>query len=185
MTMFAQPMRSSGSVDEELLALAKLEATSNAIRLRIAGLAPDQLYRGTGDELTISELMANAVERERAYLDAFRRVQSQTNPRLVEPQPGLSFMDRDFADDIAMFFDLRRMTLDILRSYNDHDWTKHVTLPNGSTITLEELAVRLQHHDALMLSNISAHRARSLKLSGVDELRDMGVAGKLGQNIAQ
>lgn len=185
MTIFAQPMFNDGGVDDELLALSKLEATSNAIRLRIAALAPDQLYRGSKDELTIAELIANAVDRERAYLTGFQRARTETAPRLDEPQPGLSVMDRDFADDLAQFFDLRRLTLDALRSLSDREWERTVTLPSGTVMTLEKLAIRLQHHDAHMLKSISNLKHKLLKASGVDELRDMGVAGKLGQNIGQ
>lgn len=183
--MFAQPMRSEQSVDEELLALAKLEATSNAIRLRIARLAPDQLYRGWGTEPSIAELISAAVERERAYLNGFRRAVQETRPSLEEPRPGLAFMDRDFADDLALFFDLRRETLDLVRTFSAGDWERLVVLPDGGEITLETLVVRLQHHDAQMLAAISRQRHVFLKTTGVNELRDMGVAGKLGENLAQ
>jgi hypothetical protein len=185
MTMFAQPMRSAGSVDEELLALAKLEATPNAIRLRIARLAPDQLYRGAVHEPSIAELISSAVDRERAYLDGFRRAMTETNPRLEEPRPGLAFMDRRFGEDLALFFDLRRETLDLLRTLSDEDWERTVRLPDGKDVTLETLAVRLQHHDAHMLEGISRQRHGFLKTTGVSDLRDMGVAGKLGDNLGQ
>ncbi|MDP9313147.1 MAG: DinB family protein [Chloroflexota bacterium] len=185
MTMFAMPMGPDGGVDDELLALAKLEATSNAIRLRIAGMTPDQLYRGSLDELTIAELIADAVDREKAYLDGFRRVRSETNPRLNEPRPGLAFMDRGFAEDLALFFDLRRETLDLLRSFNDDDWERKVTLPNGSIVSVEELALRLQRYDAHMLKAISAQKQKFKQTTGINQLRDAGVAGKLGENIGQ
>lgn len=185
MTMFAQPLGSDGGVEDELLALAKLEATGNAIRLRIAGFAPDQLYRGSQDEPTIAELIADAVDRERAYLAAFQRALAETNPRLEEPRRGLAFMDRDFATDLAQFFDLRRETLSLLRSYSDESWERMVTLPNGSLITLEELAIRLQRHDAHMLQAISKQKQIFKQTTGVNQLRDYGVAGKLGENIGQ
>ncbi|HEX6288670.1 MAG TPA: DinB family protein [Herpetosiphonaceae bacterium] len=185
MTMFAQPMRSEQSVDDELLALAKLEATCNAIRLRISRLAPDQLYRGWPDEPSIAELISAAVDRERAYLSGFRRATTETQPRLEEPRPGLASMDRDFGDDLAIFFDVRRETLDLLRSISEETWQRTVLLPDGGEVTLETLAVRLQHHDAHMLESISRQRHRFLKSTGVDDLRDMGVAGKLGENLAQ
>jgi hypothetical protein len=183
--MFAQPVRSNRGVDDELLALAKLEATCNAIRLRIAQLAPDQLYRGAVDDLSIAELFSAAVDREHAYLDGFRRAMTDTKPRLEEPRTGLAFMDRDFARDLGRFFDLRRETLDLLRAFSDTDWQRTVVLPDGSEVTLETLAIRLQHHDAWMLEAISRQRHVFLKTTGVDELRDMGVAGKLGDNLAQ
>lgn len=185
MTMFAMPTGPDGGINDELLALSKLEATSNAIRLRIAGLAPDQLYRGSARELTIAELIAQAVDRERAYLDGFQRARSEREPRLEEPRPGLAVMDRDFSDDLATFFDLRRMTLDVIRMLGERDWERIVVLPDGSRITLEELALRLQRHDARMLQAISHLKHKYLKVSGVDELRDMGVAGKLGENLGQ
>lgn len=183
MTIFAQPM--IDGVDDELLALSKLEATSNAIRLRIAAMAPDQLYRGSRDKPTIAEMIAGAVDREKAYLAGFTRARQETTPRLEDPQPGLSVMDRDFADDLAAFFDLRRMTLDVLRSLNDREWERMVLLPDGTTLTLEKLAIRLQRYDAQMLRTISDLKHTFLRNNGVDELRDMGVAGKLGQNIGQ
>jgi hypothetical protein len=183
--MFAQPMRSEQAVNDELLALAKLEATCNAIRLRIARLAPDQLYRGSASEPSIAELISAAVDRERAYLSGFRRAMHETKPRLEEPRPGLAFMDRDFAGDLAHFFDLRRETLDQLRSFSDTDWERLVSLPDGSEVTLETLSIRLQHHDALMLEGISRQRHAFLKTTGVNDLRDMGVAGKLGDNLGQ
>ncbi len=183
MTMFAQPIE--GGVEDELLALAKLEATSNAIRLRIAGLAPDHLYRGTRDEPPIAELIANAVDRERAYLEALRRGRAETNPRLAEPRPGLSYLDRDFSDDLALFFDLRRETLNLLRSFTEEDFARTATLPDGAQITLGELALRLQRHDAQMLRLISARKHVFKQRTGVDQLRDMGVAGKLGENLGQ
>lgn len=185
MTMFAQPLGPDGGINDELLALAKLEATGNAIRLRIAGFAPDQLYRGATDELTVAELIADAVERERAHQAAFRRAVAETNPRLEEPQRGLAFMDRDFATDLAQFFDLRRGTLDLLRSYDDETWQRSVTLPDGSIIKLEELAIRLQRHDAQMLKAISKQKHAFKQTTGVNQMRDMGVAGKLGENIGQ
>lgn len=185
MTMFAMPAGPDGGINDELLALAKLEATSNAIRLRIAALAPDQLYRGSGDQLTITELIANSKDREEAYLNGFRRALVEREAQLEEPRPGLSFMDRDFADDIALFFDLRRMTLDTLRMFSEAEWQRTLKLPDGKLITLEELALRLQRHDAHMLQAISKQRHVLLKLSGIDELRDRGMAGKLGQNLGQ
>lgn len=183
--MFEQPYRTEAGIDEELLALNKLEATSNAIRLRIAGLAPDQLYNGTAGEPTIAELIAAAVDRERAFGDALRRGNTETDPRLEEPALGPSVMDRDFARDLAAFFDLRRGTLDLVRSFGERAWKRKVTLPNAETITLERAAIRLQHHDTRMLKTISDQKRRLLRTNGIDELRDMGVAGKLGENLAQ
>lgn len=183
--MFAQPMRSEAGVNDELLALAKLEATCNAIRLRIARLAPDQLYRGATAQHSIAELISAAVDRERAYLSGFRRAMRETRPTLEEPRPGLAFMDRGFADDLGTLFDLRRETLDLIRTLSETDWQRLVALPDGGEITLETLAIRLQHHDAHMLESISRQRHVFLKSMGVDDLRDYGVAGKLGENLAQ
>lgn len=183
--MFEQPFQTEAGIDEELFALAKLEATSNAIRLRIAGLAPDQLYNGTAGEPTIAELIAGAVDRERAYGAMFQRGNSETNPRLEEPTPGRASLDRDFAQDLAAFFDLRRVTLDLVRALGDRAWERRITLPNGESITLEKAALRLQQHDGRMLKTISDKKRRLLRTSGVNALRDMGVAGKLGENLAQ
>ena len=183
--MFEQPFQTEAGIDDELFALTKLEATSNAIRLRIAGLAPDQLYTGTGGEPTIAELIAAAVDREQAYGAMFRHGKSETNPRLEEPSPGRSSMDRDLAQDLAAFFDLRRVTLDLLRSLDDRAWQRGITLPNGESITLERAAMRLQQHDERMLKTISDQKRRLLRSTGVNALRDMGVAGKLGENLAQ
>lgn len=183
--MFDQPFQTEAGIDEELFALSKLEATSNAIRLRIAGLAPDQLYNGTQNEATIAELVAAAVDREYAYGELFVRGRSETDPHLENPAPGRSAMDRDFAQDLATFFDLRRTTLDLIRSLNDREWGRKVTLPNGETITLERAAIRLQDHDTRMLKTISDKKRRLLRSSGINALRDMGVAGKLGENLGQ
>ena len=187
MTMFDQPTNAPGEeyAPDELIALAHLETTSNGIRLRIAGLAPDQLYRGTTEQLSIAEEIALAVDRERAYLDTFQRAYREANLELVEPQPGPSLLDRDFADDLATFFDLRRQTLDLLRTLLDEDWAKTVTLPGGTRATLRDVAIRLAQLDARMLRAIGEQRKVFLRTTGVDELRDWGVAGKLGANIAQ
>lgn len=187
MTMFAQSLSTSGdeAAPDELIALARLEATPNAIRLRIAALAPDQLYRGTVDQLSIAEEVALAVDRERAYLDAFRRAQSESHPQLIEPQPGPALLDREFDDDLAAFFDLRRGTLDLLRTINDHGWSQIVNIPGGGPATLRQLAIRLAQRDSAMLGTISDQRRGFLRTTGVNELRDGGVAGKLGPNIGQ
>ena len=186
-TMFALPMPTSGEapIPDELVAMSRLEATGNTIRIRIAALAPDQLYRGTVDELSIAEEIALAVDRERAYLDAFRRAQREARPELVEPQPGPLFLDRDFSKDLATFFDLRRETLDLLRIIDDEGWAKRVSLPDGSQATLRDLAIRLAERDGQMLGSINKQRRVFLRTTGVDELRDWGVAGKLGPNIGQ
>ena len=94
-------------------------------------------------------------------------------------------MDRDLAQDLAAFFDLRRVTLDLLRSLDDRAWQRGITLPNGESITLERAAMRLQQHDERMLKTISDQKRRLLRSTGVNALRDMGVAGKLGENLAQ
>ena len=187
MTMFAQPLGTSGEepAPDELIALSRLESTANKIRLRIAGLAPDQLYRGTTEQLSIAEEIGLARDRELAYLRAFRRAQSETAPELDEPQPGPALLDRDFSKDLARFFDLRRETLDLVRSLNEDAWQRLVTLPGGTRVTLRDLAIRLAHHDARMLRGINDQRKVFLQTTGVDELRDFGVAGKLGPNIAQ
>lgn len=186
MTMFGLPTTASGEelAPNELVALSRLEATSNAIRLRIAGLAPDQLYRGTTDQLSIAEEVALAADRERAYLEAFQRAQTERVLHVAEPQPGPALLDRDFSDDLAEFFDLRRQTLDFLRTL-DRGWDKTVTLPNGTRATLRDLAIRLAQWDGRMLRSIAEQRRVFLRTTGVDELRDAGVAGKLGANIAQ
>ncbi len=84
-----------------------------------------------------------------------------------------------------MLFDLRRGTLDLLRTINDEGWSQLVSMPGGGTATLRELAIRLAQQDARMLRTISEQRRVFLRTSGVDELRDAGVAGKLGPNIGQ
>lgn len=184
MTMFAQPLSPRDEPPpDELIALAILEGTPNAIRLRIAALAPDQLYRGI-DQLSIAEEVALAVDRERAYLDAFRRSQSESRPQLIEPQPGPDLLDREFDVDLAMFFDLRRGTLDLLRTINDHGFSQVVSIPGG-TANLRELTIRLAQRDTAMLRMISQQRRGFLRTTGVNELRDGGVAGKLGPNIGQ
>ncbi len=187
MTMFAQPLSTSADepAPDELVALARLEHTCNAIRLRIARLAPDQLYRGTVDQLSIAEEIALAVDRERAYLDAFQRAIYEHHAELIEPQPGPLLLDRNFGDDLAAFFDLRRDTLDLLRTTSDAGWSKTVMLPNQSQVPLRTIAIRLAQLDAAMLRNISNQRHVFLRTSGVSDLRDGGVAGKLGSNIAQ
>jgi hypothetical protein len=185
MTMFAQPLRPGGATPvDELVALSWLERTPNAIRLRIAGLAPDQLYRGTTDQLSIAEEIALTADRERAYLGAFREALTDEDPHLEEPQPGPGLLDREFAEDLANFFDLRRHSLDLLRTLNE-EWDYTVTLPGGNEATLRELAIRLAQLDRRMLETISDQRKIFLRTTGVDELRDAGVAGKLGPNIGQ
>ena len=187
MAMFAQPLNTSGdeSAPDELIALARLESAANAVRLRLAGLAPDQLYRGATDQLSIAEAIGLAVERERAYLDAFQRAQAEEHPALIEPEPGALLLDRNFGDDLAAWFDVRRHTLDLLRTIDDDGWARTVTLPGGTHATLRDLAIRLAQLDARMLRTISEQRHVFLRTTGVDELRDPGVAGKLGSNIAQ
>ena len=170
---------------DELGALVRLESTPNAIRLRIAGLAPDQLYRGTTDQLSIAEEIALAVDRERAYLQAFERSQREAHPDLIEPQPGPGLLDRDFGRDLATFFDLRRHTLDLVRTIGDKGWSQTVNLPGGMQAPLSQLAIRLAQRDANLLTTIAEQRKVFLRTTGVDELRDSGVAGKLGPNIGQ
>jgi hypothetical protein len=94
-------------------------------------------------------------------------------------------MDRDFAEDLATFFDLRRMTLDNLRTYSVAQWERTVTLPNGNLLKLEELVIRLQRHDSQMLQAISKQKHKYKQTTGVNQLRDAGMAGKLGENIGQ
>ncbi len=185
MTMFVEPPRVGDALEGVVVTLAKLEATSNAIRLRIAGLAPDQLYRTVTDDPPIAELISQAVEREQAYLSTFERTLVQTNPRIEEPHPSFSYLDRDFSDDLALFFDLRRKTLDILHTLGEHDWERTATLPDGISVTMRDLAIWLQRHDARLLRAISEQRRAMIQRTGVNDLRDMGVAGKLGPNIAQ
>ncbi len=184
--MFTQPLPTSGEApsSDELIALAKLEATANAIRLRIAGFAPDQLYRGTTDQLSVAEAVSLMVARERAYLAAFQAAQSGSVPTLTEPDASPLFLDTDFADDLAAFFNLRRNTLDLLRMFGAA-WDNEVVLPGGSRSSIRKLAIRLAGQDARMLQTITEQRRVFLRASGVDELRDSGVAGKLGLNIAQ
>ncbi len=187
MTMFALPLPTSPEepAPDELIALARLESTCNTIRLRISRLSPDQLYRGTVDQLSIAEAIALAVDRERAYLQAFRRAQHESGPELVEPEPGPLFLDRRFSDDLATLFDLRRETLDLLRTINENGWKREIALPAGDRATLRDLAIRLAQHDARMLRSISDQRKVFLQTTGLDDLRDRGMAGKLGGNIAQ
>jgi hypothetical protein len=187
MTMFTQPLSTSGEepAPDELVALSRLEHTGNAIRLRIARLAPDQLYRGTVDQLSIAEEIALAVDRERAYLDALHQIMRESQPVLVEPQPGPPLLDRDFGSDLATFFDLRRQTLDVLRTVNDANWAKKIMLPDRTQVPLSSLIIRLAQQDAKMLRSISNQRRVFLQTSGVSDLRDAGVAGKLGVNIGQ
>ncbi len=184
MTMFAQPLGGSDAAPpDELIALSWLESTPNAVRLRIAGLAPDQLYRGTVDRLSIAEEVALATERDRAYLGAFQRAQVENVPDLVEPLPGPALLDRDFGDDLAEFFDLRRMNLDLLRSLNEKGWGRRINV-GGEQVTIRDLAIRLAQLDKRMLRRISEQKRGFIGTSGVDELRDSGVAGKLGENLS-
>jgi hypothetical protein len=185
MSIFALPLRGGPGIDDELFALTNLEKTSNGIRIRIAALAPDQFYRTVTNDPPIADLVAQAVDRERAFLLVFRRGLAERNPRIQELQPGLSLLDHHLGEDLATFYDLRRMTLDLLRNMSEADWQRTVTLPEGSTITLEDLGLRLQWYDAQMLRAISNQRHALIHETGVSELRDMGVAGKLGSNIAQ
>lgn len=185
MSIFVVPLKGGPGIDDELFALTKLETTSNGIRMRISGLAPDQFYRSVTDDLPIADLIGEAAERERAFLMAFHAGLTQDNPRVEEPQSTILFLDRHLQEDLATFYDLRRMTLDLLRELSEEAWQRTVTLPDGSTVTLEDLALRLQWYDAQMLRAISKQRHALLKETGVSDLRDMGVAGKLGANIAQ
>lgn len=186
MTMFAQPMGGGGDATppDELVALSWLESTPNAIRLRIAGLAPDQLYRGTVDQLSIAEEIALASDREQAYFEAFQRSRAERQPVLVEPQPSPALLDRDFGQDLATFFDRRRHTLDILRAI-DREWENRISLPGGAVATVRDLAIRLARIDKRMLKTISEQKQMFIRTTGVDELRDAGVAGKLGPNLGQ
>lgn len=185
MSIFVQPLQIDDALEDVLVTLAKLEATSNAIRLRIARLSPDQLYRTVTDDPPIAELVSQAVDREQVYLAAFERMIAQTNPHLEEPRPSEPYLDHDFSEDLARFFDLRRKTLDILRSLNEPDWGRTATLPDGTSVTMRDLAIWLQRHDARLLRSISEQRRAMTQRTGVDDLRDMGVAGKLSPNIAQ
>ncbi len=186
MTMYelpAAPTPNDG-LTSELRALTALEATPNAIRLRIAGLAPDQIYRGTANDLSIAEQVGLATVREQAYLATLQRIGQETEPALVEPAPSPTLLDRDFSADLALFFDLRRDTLNLLRSFSAKAWQVPVRL-GGAALPVRDLAVRLAEHDRQMLHSISRQRQHWTKTSGVDELRDYGVAGKLGPNLGQ
>lgn len=170
----------------ELAAIMQLESTPNAIRLRIAGLAPDQLYRGTNEDLSIAEQLGFAVERERAYLIVWQAALADraAKPVLVEPQPTMLLLDRDFGDDLALFFDLRRATLDIVRALSSAQWEQAANL-EGKALKLRDLGVRLAQHDGQMLASLSNQRRHWLRTTGVDDLRDSGLAGHLGPNLAQ
>ncbi len=187
MTIFSPPTDQGGNdtIPAELIALAHLEGTCNGIRLRIAGLSPDQIYRGTSTDVSIAELLALAVEREKVYLQAFKQVQAGEKPDLVEPEPTGLLLDRVFNDDLSSFFDVRRASLDVLRTVSAEHWENRVTVRGKGEMTLRDLAMRLEQHDAQMINTISTQRRGWLKTSGVDELRDSGVAGKLSPNIAQ
>ena len=185
MSIFAIPRKGGPGIDDELFALMNLEKACNSIRFRIAGLAPDQFFRTATDDLPIADLIAQAVDRERAFLAAFQRGVNERNPRIEEPQFTLSLLDHEMAEDLAHFYDLRRMTLNLLTDLSEAQWQRTVTLPDDSTITLEDLALRLQWYDAHMLRSISDQRWKMIKESGVDELRDARMGGKLGANIAQ
>jgi hypothetical protein len=185
MSIFAIPVKGGPGIDDELFALMNLEKACNSVRFRIAGLAPDQFYSTVTDDLPIAELVAQAVDREQAFLAAFQRGLSERNPRIEEPRFTLSFLDHEMAEDLANFYDLRRMTLNLLANMSEAQWQRHVTLPEGTTITLEDLALRLQWYDAHMLRSISKQRWALIGESGVDELRDARMGGKLGANIAQ
>jgi hypothetical protein len=184
--MFAQPLGGGGDAapPDELVALSWLESTPNAIRLRIAGLAPDQLYRGTVNQLSIAEEIALAVDREFAYHDVFHHARVGVMPNLVEPEPSPRLLDRDFDEDLAVFFDQRRINLDLLRSLNEQ-WDNKIALPGGGTATVRDVAIRLAQLDKRMLRAISEQKHVFIKTTGVDELRDPGVAGKLGPNLGQ
>lgn len=186
MTIFTHPLSSSGDefVPDELAALARLETTPNAIRLRIAGLAPDQIYRGTPNQHSIAEEVAFAVDRDHAYLDAFQRTQTSGQLQLTEPDPGPTVMDRNFSTDLATFINTRRMILSLTRSFGS-EWDTVIKLPDGKTTTFRELAVHLAQYDQHMLEDISKLRGIFQRTSGVNALRDGGVAGKLGANLAQ
>ncbi|MBA3944081.1 MAG: hypothetical protein H0X37_05905 [Herpetosiphonaceae bacterium] len=187
MTIYAPPTSQGGNdtIPAELIALAHLEATCNGIRLRIAGLSPDQIYRGTAADASIAELVALAVEREKVYLQAVKQSQVGEKPDLVEPEPTGLLLDRVFNDDLSTFFAVRRATLDVLRTVSAKHWENKIMVRGQREMTLRELAMRLDQHDAQMLSTISTQRRGWLKTNGVDELRDSGVAGKLSPNIAQ
>ena len=187
MTMWAEPLPTSGDdeIPDELIALTRLEKVPNGIRLRIAGLAPDQLYRGTIEQLSIAEEISLAVDRERAYLAAFQQAMADNTPRLEEPQPGPGLLDRDFAEDLGQFFDLRRETLNLVRSIPEDGFAEPIALPGGRQTTLRDLVIRLARIDTKMLRTISEQRRGFLQTNGVDELRDSGLAGKLGPNIGQ
>lgn len=187
MTMYTTPtnLTAEDTMPRELRALVVLEATPNGIRLRIASLAPDQLYRGTTEELSIAETIALAVERERVYGPGFAQAQADYTPTLIEPQPTPLFIDRDFHDDLATFFDLRRETLDVLRALPVEQWDTQVSIPEVGNLVLRDLAVRLADHDRQMIESINRQRRYFLRTTGVSELRDSGTAGKLAPNIGQ
>jgi hypothetical protein len=185
MSIFAVPVKGGPGIDDELFALAKIESFSNNLRLRIAGLAPDQFFRSLTDDLPLADLLALAVDRERAFGVAFRHGIAEHSPRLDEPPVARSLLDHEIAEDLAQLYDLRRATLDMLRSMSEAQWQRQVTLPEGTTITLEDLALRLQWYDAHLLRAASQQRRAFIKETGVSDLRDTGVAGKLGANIGQ
>lgn len=185
MSMFAVPLKGGPGIDDELLAMSKLESTTFSLRLRLSGLAPDQFYRSVTGDPPIAELIAETVAFERLFLSAFHRAIQEDNPRIDLPADEPSFLDRHLAEDLATFYDLRRLTLDLLRNLPEDRWQRTMTLPDGSTITIEDLALRLQWHDAQMLRAVSKQRHALSQETGVSDLRDMGVAGKLGANIAQ
>lgn len=187
MTMYGSPATSQeeAAIPIEIRILTKLEATPNAIRLRIAGLAPDQLERGTSEDLSIAEQIALLALREQVYGSAFVRVASETLPKFVEPEAPPMLLDRDFGRDLATFFDLRRTTLDTLRAMNDAQWNTQITVVQYGDVSVRDLAYRLMQFDEQLLHSLSGQRAHWNRTNGVDELRDYGVAGKLGSNLGQ
>lgn len=185
MSIFAVPVTGGPGIDDELFALANLEKANNGLRLRIAGLAPDQFYGSATNDLPIADLIALTVDRERAFLAAFQHGLNERTPQIDEPHSALSVLDHELVDDLAAWYDLRRMTLELLRNMSEAQWHRTVRLPEGTTISLEDLALRLQWYDAHLLHSVSAQRRMFIKETGVNDLRDTGVAGKLGSNLGQ
>lgn len=127
--------------------LGILEATPERLAGLVAGLSGEELRRRPAPgKWAIQEIVLHLRDLEElAYLGRYRRLLAEDRPFLPALDPDRLAAERDYLHQdveraLAEFRDLRRQTLDLLRSLSEDDWARAGVHAEHGEITVAFLA---------------------------------------------
>ena len=130
-----------------------LRVAPDTLQALVAGISDDEARLASGDEWSVSQIVAHMVDGERAWFERIRRMADEEQPRL-KPLPDSDWTRPALGESLREYTSLRRADVGFLAALDAAAWNRRGVHTAWGPMDIAWAARHLAAHDAEHLAQI-------------------------------